>query len=139
MSVDVEQTGDDELAARVDSVRCVTRDSGFHGGDAASRDFHVADRIEPHGRIDHPPALDDQVVFCCECSRTAGQHHRARGGGCQKLTPVQHSDLPSLRIAELLAVSNLCVNTIAHSTTDREKLSITSATSAGQNFRTLLS
>jgi len=37
----------------------------------------------------------------------------------------------------MLAVSNLCVNTIAHSTTNREKL--TSATSAGQNFRTLLS
>ena len=57
----------------------------------------------------------------------------------QTLTPVQHRDLLRLRIAEMLAVSNLCVNTIAHSTTNREKLSITSATSAGQNFRTLLS
>jgi hypothetical protein len=39
----------------------------------------------------------------------------------------------------MLAVSNLCVNTIASLDRNREKLSITSATSAGQNFRTLLS
>src|ERR1700719_3334252 len=140
MSMDVEQTGDDELAARVDGVCRVTRNGGLDRGDAASRDGHVAHRIEPNGRVDHPPALDDHVVFCCECSPISDEHGRACGCGCgKKLAPVQHCDLPSSRIAEMLAVSNLCVNTIAHSTTNREKLSIPSATSAGQNFRTLLS
>src|ERR1700758_5009700 len=126
MSVNVEQTRNDELAVRVDGVCRVTRNGGLDRGNAASRDGHVADRIEPDRGVDDASSLNDQVVFCCEYSRTAGQHHRARGGGCQKLAPVQHSDLPSLRIAEMLAASNLSVNTLAHSTTNREELSITS-------------
>ena len=62
MGMDVDQARDDELAARIDGVGGVSRDVGLDGGDAASRDRHVADRVEPDGRIDDAPAPDDQVI-----------------------------------------------------------------------------
>ena len=64
VGVDVNQAGDDELAARVDDIRGVGGDVGLDRGNAASRDGDVANRVEPHGRIDDAPAPDQQVVSC---------------------------------------------------------------------------
>ena len=61
--VDVDQARDDDLAARVDGLGgAVGRDVGLDGRDAAARDRHVADRVEPERGIDDAPALDDQIV-----------------------------------------------------------------------------
>ena len=45
--MNVEQAGDDELAAGVDGLGGITRDAGVDGRDPASRDRDVAHRIEP--------------------------------------------------------------------------------------------
>jgi hypothetical protein len=63
--VNVEQTGDDELAARVDHVGGISRDAGSDCGDASARDRHVADRIEARGGIDDATTFDNQVVTAC--------------------------------------------------------------------------
>ena len=81
MGVDIEQTRDDELRSRIDGVGCVTRNVGFDGDDAASRDGHVADRIEPYGGVNDASALDDQVIACREDSRNAGEDRGTCRGG----------------------------------------------------------
>ncbi|MGH6740577.1 MAG: hypothetical protein ACREDY_16385 [Bradyrhizobium sp.] len=80
MRMNIEEAGDDQFAARVERVGCVACDVGLDSGDAASRDCHIAYRIETDGWVDHASALDDQVVLRRESSRHAGEHHGA--GGC---------------------------------------------------------
>ena len=62
VGVDINQPGDDELAARIDDVARVGHDPGLHRGDAAARNRHIADCVEPNRGIDDAAARDEQVV-----------------------------------------------------------------------------
>ena len=82
MRMDVDQSGHDELAARVERCGRLGGERGFDGGDSAGRDADVAHGVEPERRIDDAPAFDDEVVAaglraepaCCR------EQRRARGG-----------------------------------------------------------
>ena len=84
VGVDVNQAWNDELAARIDDVDRAAHDVGFHRGNAAARNRHVADGVEPDRGIDDAAARDEQVVSCRLApseSRSAGEHRDACGGG----------------------------------------------------------
>ncbi len=101
--MDVDQAGNDELAARIE--RCGRRgaDRGLHGGDAPGRDADVADGVEPQRRIDDPAAADDEVV-----PRALGPEPAARGQQCgargraEKLASI-HWRTPASAIARELS------------------------------------
>ena len=105
VAMDVDQTRHDDLASRIDGFRRVLRNVGPDGRDAAIGDRHVADCVKPERRIEHAPALDDQVVpRCCrEDVEHAGEHSRARSGCPSKLAPVHHHRRPPELLEERFA------------------------------------
>ncbi len=95
VSVDVDQTRRDYLAARIDRVEGALRNVGLYRHDAAAGDRHVADRVEPDRGIDNAPPLDKQLVGLRKRIRNAGEHRSACGRCGYKLTPVHHCPAPS--------------------------------------------
>jgi hypothetical protein len=67
--VDVDQAGDDELAARVECRARRSADRRLDGGNAASRDADVANGVEPQRRVDDAAAFDDEVDDEVEAGR----------------------------------------------------------------------
>ena len=82
MGVNIDETGRDDLAARVDGFGSIRRDACLHRRDATVQDRHVAHGVEPQCGIDDTPTLDNQVVVGRggEHARCAGEHRSTRGG-----------------------------------------------------------
>ena len=83
VGVDIDQTGYDKLAARIDRVESVGCDRRLDGGNAAARNCHITYGIEVQRRIDDPPTPDEQVVLRClrgKRNPTTGQRRPARSG-----------------------------------------------------------
>ncbi len=82
MRMDVDQSGHDELAARVERCGRLGGERGFDRRDSAGRDADVANGVEPQRRVDDSPAFDDEVIAAglrAEPSYSREQR-RARGG-----------------------------------------------------------
>ena len=90
--VDVDEAGHDELTEA--SIVSAASAASFASIAAMRprRDSDVAHAVEPHGRIDYPPTLDDQVVLLVrgEQAPRGGERCRARGRRGNELAPVQH-------------------------------------------------
>jgi hypothetical protein len=95
MGVDVDQTGDHDLAARIDDFRgAFRRNVGFQRGNPAAGNGHVADRVDPERGVDDAPALDDQIVGRRKRVRNVSDSSRACGGCAKKLAPIHHRRSP---------------------------------------------
>jgi len=64
MGVNVDQAGNDKLAARIDRLGGIGRDAGLDRRDPAATDRHITDRIETDRGVDDAPTFDDQIVAC---------------------------------------------------------------------------
>jgi hypothetical protein len=59
--VDVDQAGNDDLAARIDRVGGLGLEIRFDGGDAAGSDRDVANGVESERGVDDAAAANNQV------------------------------------------------------------------------------
>src|SRR5262245_26151776 len=62
MGVDVDQSGSNDLAARIDRLGGIARDVGLDRDDLAAGNGYVAYRIEPNRGVDDAPALNKKIV-----------------------------------------------------------------------------
>jgi hypothetical protein len=84
MGVNVEESRDDELAARIDGFGGVGNDPRRHCSDAAVRDRHVADAVQPGGRIDDPAAANEEIAVRAVKRLRSRQSGKGRSTDCRQ-------------------------------------------------------
>src|SRR5436190_12282393 len=93
--MDVNQSGDDQLAASIDHVGGIRCDVGFDGGNTAIGNGDVTNGIELAEWIDDMSAFYDQIVFRRRRQHVWKAGKRRNTCGCpDKLPPANHVEIP---------------------------------------------